>query len=175
MTSLPYNPTPLSLCTLLHTRIGEWFGLFRFRSPLFTEYLLVYFPSGTEMFYFPEYASYIICMIPTEVGGFPHSEISGSKVARHLPETYRSHATSFIAILSQGIHHTLLNFLLENLKTTQTESSPLTFQSVLLYPVTQNQSYNSSTPYSLTKNTKCHLLLLFFCITEWRPGRICLE
>ena len=29
--------------------------------------------------------------------GFPHSEISGSKVAKHLPEAYRSNATSFIA------------------------------------------------------------------------------
>jgi len=29
--------------------------------------------------------------------GFPHSEISGSKIAKHLPETYRSYATSFIA------------------------------------------------------------------------------
>jgi hypothetical protein len=49
--------------------------------------------------------------------GFPHSEISGSKVARHLPEAYRRHAASFIAISSQGIHHTLLNFLLGNSKT----------------------------------------------------------
>ena len=40
---------------------------------------------------------------------FPHSEISGSQVARHLPEAYRSYATSFIAILCQGIHHTLLS------------------------------------------------------------------
>ena len=48
---------------------------------------------------------------------FPHSEISGSKVARHLPEAYRSHATSFIATSSQGIHHTPLNFLLGNSKT----------------------------------------------------------
>src|SRR3989344_3843937 len=50
--------------------------------------------------------------------GFPHSEISGSKVARHLPEAYRSHATSFIAFWSQGIHHTLLDFLLGNLRIT---------------------------------------------------------
>ena len=35
---------------------------------------------------------------------FPHSEISGSKVARHLPEAYRRHAASFIASWSQGIH-----------------------------------------------------------------------
>ncbi len=49
--------------------------------------------------------------------GFPHSDIFGSKVARHLPEAYRRHAASFIAISSQGIHHTPLNFLLGNLKT----------------------------------------------------------
>ncbi len=37
--------------------------------------------------------------------GFPHSEIPGSRVAKHLPEAYRSHATSFIAVSCQGIHH----------------------------------------------------------------------
>ena len=40
------------------------------------------------------------------LGGFPHSEISGSKVIWHLTETYRSHITSFIASWNQGIHHT---------------------------------------------------------------------
>ncbi len=50
--------------------------------------------------------------------GFPHSEISGSKVAWHLPEAYRSNATSFFATFSQGIHRTPLNFLLRNLKIT---------------------------------------------------------
>ena len=40
--------------------------------------------------------------------GFPHSEIFGSKVAKRLPEAYRSHATSFIAVWCQGIHHTPL-------------------------------------------------------------------
>ena len=39
---------------------------------------------------------------------FPHSEIAGSKVASHLPDAYRRHATSFIAASSQGIHHMLL-------------------------------------------------------------------
>jgi hypothetical protein len=33
------------------------FSLIRFRSPLLTKFLLVYFPRGTEMFYFPRYAS----------------------------------------------------------------------------------------------------------------------
>ncbi len=41
-----------------------------------------------------------------KAGGFPHSEISGSKVIWHLAETYRSHITSFIASWYQGIHHT---------------------------------------------------------------------
>ena len=59
------------------------------------------------MFYFPGFALHVIHAVPTEVGVFPHSEISGSKVARHLPEAYRSHATSFIALWSQGIHRML--------------------------------------------------------------------
>ena len=61
---------------------------------------------------------------------FPHSEISGSKVARHLPEAYRSHATSFIASFSLGIHHAPLNFLLGNLKITFLTSPKLSFESV---------------------------------------------
>ena len=45
--------------------------------------------------------------------GFPHSEISGSKVAGHLPEAYRRQTASFIAFFSQGIHHTPLLRILE--------------------------------------------------------------
>lgn len=36
--------------------------------------------------------------------GFPHSEIHGSKVVRHLTVAFRSHTTSFIASYCQGIH-----------------------------------------------------------------------
>ena len=42
---------------------------------------------------------------------FPHSEIPGSKVGSHLPETYRRHPTSFIASRTQGIHHLPIIFL----------------------------------------------------------------
>ena len=57
------------------------------------------FPPGTEMFHFPGCALFAIKTKVVEVysTGFPHSEISGSKVATHLPEAYRSYATSFIA------------------------------------------------------------------------------
>jgi len=59
------------------------------------------------MFHFSGYAqpSLRIEVIAVYAIGFPHSDISGSKVAKHLPEAYRSYATSFIAILCQGIHH----------------------------------------------------------------------
>ena len=33
----------------------DWFGLFRFRSPLLTESLLFSLPVGTEMFHFPTF------------------------------------------------------------------------------------------------------------------------
>src|SRR3989338_2647599 len=69
------------------------------------------------MFYFPGCTLCVIRTVSYEYEGFPHSEIFGSPVARHLPETYRSHATSFIPFLRQGIHHTPLNFPLGNLKT----------------------------------------------------------
>ena len=61
--------------------------------------------------------------------GFPHSDIFGSKVARHLPEAYRRHATSFIAFSSQGIHHTPLYFPLGNLRTACYLPTLLTLQS----------------------------------------------
>jgi hypothetical protein len=80
--------------------------------------MFVYFPPGTEMFYFPGCASNIKYWITRfYLVGFPHSDISGSKIARHLPGAYRCHAASFIAFSSQGIHHTPLNFPLGNLKT----------------------------------------------------------
>ena len=65
-------------------------------------------PPGTEMFYFPGYALCIATESRVKHEGFPHLEIFGSKVARHLPEAYRSQTASFIASSSQGIHHMLL-------------------------------------------------------------------
>lgn len=58
------------------------------------------------MFQFPGCAPCIkYTVIECYSMGFPHSEISGSKVVWHLPETYRSQTTSFIAPFSQGIRH----------------------------------------------------------------------
>ena len=88
MTLLPYNP---------HTQVHR-FGLLRFRSPLLTKCIFVYFPLGTEMFYFPRCTSVHVnrAQMIRKRTGFPHSEIFGSKIAQHLPEAYRSYTTSFI-------------------------------------------------------------------------------
>ena len=97
---------------------GSGFSLLRVRSPLLTKCMFVYFPSGTEMFYFPEYASRRKVEITRfYLVGFPHSDIFGSKVARHLPEAYRRHAASFIASMKPRHPPYALNFLLGNLKT----------------------------------------------------------
>ena len=65
------------------------FGLFRFRSPLLSESLLIYFPPGTEMVHFPGLARTRLCIqrAVSEVHseGFPHSEIPGSKPACGSP------------------------------------------------------------------------------------------
>ena len=58
------------------------FGLFRVRSPLLSESRFLSSPSGTEMVHFPEFALLCLCIqqrVPKVcLGGFPHSEISGS-------------------------------------------------------------------------------------------------
>ena len=70
------------------------FGLFRVRSPLLAESLLISLPAGTEMFHFPAltrmtygFSHAFWGMTPR---GLPHSEIPGSSACVRLPEAYRS-------------------------------------------------------------------------------------
>ncbi len=62
-------------------------GLVRVRSPLLTESRLMSFPPVTEMVQFTGFAShdYEFTMRYRRNGGFPHSEIPGSKPARNSP------------------------------------------------------------------------------------------
>ena len=64
-------------------------GYFRVRSPLLAESLLLYLPPGTEMVHFPGLARTRLCIqraVPRFYrGGFPHSEIPGSKSASLSP------------------------------------------------------------------------------------------
>ena len=66
-------------------------GLVPFRSPLLRESRLISFPPVTEMFQFTGFAShtYEFSVRYLLRGGFPHSEIAGSKVVCHLADAYR--------------------------------------------------------------------------------------
>ena len=72
-------------------RIAKLRRLLRFRSPLLSESRLMSVPRATEMFQFTRFAShtYVFSMRYLLRGGFPHSEISGSKLICQLPEAYR--------------------------------------------------------------------------------------
>ena len=80
-------------------------GLFRFRSPLLAESLLMSFPPGTEMFQFPGFAStaYVFsCRYPIGVGC--PIRISTDQSLLAAPRGFSQRATSFIASWCQGIH-----------------------------------------------------------------------
>src|ERR1700742_2540355 len=66
-------------------------GLLRVRSPLLTESRLISIPPVTEMFQFTGFAphAYVFSMRYLLRGGFPHSEIAGSKLVCQLPDAYR--------------------------------------------------------------------------------------
>ena len=57
----------------------------RFRSPLLSQSRFLYFPSGTEMVHFPEFARTRLCIHRAVLrfyrSGFPHSDIPESKPA----------------------------------------------------------------------------------------------
>src|SRR4029077_8880151 len=66
-------------------------GLFPVRSPLLRESRLISFPPVTEMFQFTGFAfsAYEFSARYLLRGGFPHSEIAGSKLVCQLADTYR--------------------------------------------------------------------------------------
>ena len=85
-----------------------WFGLFRVRSPLLTESLLISLPAGTEMFHFPAFASPYLCIqygmtmrYHGRVAPFGNLRIKARLAA---PRSISQLATSFIAYSRQGIH-----------------------------------------------------------------------
>ena len=76
-------------CSLFTALWKAEFGLFRFRSPLLTESLLLSLPPGTEMVHFPGFARTRLWIQRAVTGfcpvGFPHSEIPGSMGASPSP------------------------------------------------------------------------------------------
>ncbi len=86
--SLSYNLSSFGFRTS-RALCSARFGLFRVRSPLLAESLLLSFPPGTEMVHFPGLARTRLWIQRAVSGfypeGFPHSEILGSKSASPSP------------------------------------------------------------------------------------------
>lgn len=81
-THFPTTPTAQRLTAITRNR----FSLIRFRSPLLTEYLFLQVLRCFTSLRTPRIKRYR----PITGGGFPHSEILGSKPCWRLPEAYRS-------------------------------------------------------------------------------------
>ena len=97
----PGHATPAGL-----TR--DWFGLFRFRSPLLTESLLFSLPTGTEMFHFPAFPPHALC-VQTWVTGHDSCRVSPFGNPRinarsAAPRGLSQPPTSFFGSWCQGIH-----------------------------------------------------------------------
>lgn len=72
---------------------GPVWAIVRVRSPLLTESMSLSFPAGNEMFQFPAFAPFTLCVQVKVTGGhpaeFPHSEIPGSALVCQLAGAYR--------------------------------------------------------------------------------------
>ncbi len=105
---LVYRDRVLNAVPLPRTSFLGRFGLFRFRSPLLAESLLLSFPRGTEMFHFPRFARSHLCIqcgvrrhYPPWVSPFGHRRIKAWLAA---PRRFSQLPTSFFASCRLGIH-----------------------------------------------------------------------
>ena len=108
-------PTPGSRMPALQPRmdVSTRFGLFPVRSPLLRESRLIFFPSGTEMFHFPEFAPCNLC-VRLPVTGYDSRRVSPFRDPRLTgclapPRGLSQLTTSFFAFRRQGIHPMLLS------------------------------------------------------------------
>src|SRR3954453_15708931 len=86
----------------------DWFGLFRFRSPLLTESRLLSLPAGNEMFHFPAFPPLALCVQARVTGhdSSPVSPLGNTRINARLaaPRGLSQPPTSFIGSWYQGIH-----------------------------------------------------------------------
>ena len=115
LSSLLPLPTHESFMSALQPRMNVFtrFGLYPFRSPLLRVSRLISFPSGTEMFHFPELALCKLCIHLPVMGHDSHwvSPFRNFRIIECLasPRNLSQLTTSFIAFRRQGIHPMLLS------------------------------------------------------------------
>src|SRR5690349_6259576 len=91
----------------------NWFGLFRFRSPLLTESRLLSLPAGTEMFHFPALPPPALCVQAGVTGNYARqvSLFGNPRITVWLPTSrgLSQAPTSFFGSWSQGTHRAPLS------------------------------------------------------------------
>jgi hypothetical protein len=110
--------------------------LLRFRSPLLSQSRLMSFPQGTEMFQFPWFASqaYVLSLRYLLLGGFPHSDISGSKLICQLPEAFRRLSRLSSPIIAKA--STMCSYSLDPITLTSLIKNPKLFQGMSVRSLT---------------------------------------
>ena len=92
---LPSTSSPFACCGPTTPLTSQWFGLFPVRSPLLRKSIFLSLPPGTKMFQFPGFASiaYVFSYEYRNVtlGGFPHSDITGSSLACSSPMLFAAY------------------------------------------------------------------------------------
>src|SRR6201995_5311478 len=96
----------------------DWFGLFRFRSPLLAESRLLSLPAGTEMFHFPALPPPALCVQAGVTSNYARrvSPFGNPRIEVWLPTPrgLSQAPTSFIGSWCQGIHRVpLITWLLQ--------------------------------------------------------------
>jgi hypothetical protein len=113
------------------------------------------------MFYFTGCILYVIHRVTVKTAGFPHSDIFGSKVARHLPEAYRRHATSFITSLESRHPPYALKFPIRKFKNHIRHPSTQTSEFFFCRPSSDRRAACSVLLYEINS----HIAILFVPLT----------
>ena len=157
--SLPL-PTHLASMTALLPRINESmrFGLFPLRSPLLRDSRLISFPSGTEMFHFPELTPVGLSFHPqvTEhdsrrVPPFRYLRLIGCLAP---PRSFSQLTTSFFAFRRQGIHQMLFSRYCSK----KTSFHPYAIVNILAYASQAHARFTSGTPVPPARKHELFLL-----------------
>jgi hypothetical protein len=125
-------------------------GYIRVRSPLLAESLLISIPVGTEMVHFPTLPSRTYVFSPgypgMTPGGFPHSEISGSKLVCSSPKLIAAYHVLHRLLVPRHSPHALSSLTIKTLDSTARPAK-----------VVQQKSRLSHTAVWSVKTTVCRI------------------
>ena len=155
----------------------DWFGLFRFRSPLLSESLLFSFPPGTKMFQFPGLSSmsYVLAQRWYRITDIrlPHSEIPGSLSVYDSPRRFAVNCVLLLLYMPRHPPYALIRLItpsFDGFLRTVNQVFPFSVQTCLIFVFTTFQK-DLSVFLSVIQFSKNNLELpLFQVIPQNRTG-----